>query len=66
MPRSRLVTRRSLLKAAAAGLAAPYVLTSEALGGPGRAPASERITMGFIGQGGQGSGHLGISRRSAT
>jgi predicted dehydrogenase len=63
MPRSRPLTRRSLLKAAAGAIAAPYVLTSEALGADGRSAASERITMGFIGQGGQGSGHLGISRR---
>ena len=64
MFRSKLTTRRGFLKAAAAAsVAAPYMLTSEALGAPGRSAASERITMGFIGQGGQGGGHLGISGR---
>ncbi|HUS93480.1 MAG TPA: Gfo/Idh/MocA family oxidoreductase [Phycisphaerae bacterium] len=63
MIRSRQMNRRSFLKAAATVAAAPYVLTSDALGAPGRAPASERIAMGFIGQGGQGGGHLGISGR---
>jgi len=32
-------------------IAAPYVITSTAPGGHGRAPASERITLGFIGVG---------------
>jgi predicted dehydrogenase len=41
--------------AAAAGIAAgPYVITSTALGGQGRPPASERITVGFLGVGGHG------------
>ncbi len=34
--------------------AAPYVITSTALGAPGRLPPSERITMALIGSGGQG------------
>jgi len=46
------------MKHATAAVAAPYVITSNALGGNGRPPASERITMGFIGVGGQGGGHL--------
>ena len=53
-----LCSRRRFLKgaaAAAAGLAAaPYVITSGALGGEGRPPASEYVTMGFIGVGGRG------------
>ena len=57
------ISRRGLLKgvAAAAGgwAAAPYVITSAALGAPGRAPASERLVMGGIGLGGRGSGDLG-------
>ncbi|HUT89462.1 MAG TPA: hypothetical protein VMY37_08200, partial [Thermoguttaceae bacterium] len=53
----RGVTRRELLKGAAAALGVPYVLTSGALGAPGRPPASERIVTGAIGVGGRG-GHL--------
>ena len=53
----RGVTRRELLKGAAASLGVPYVLTSGALGAPGRPPASERIVTGAIGVGGRG-GHL--------
>ncbi|MCX5648722.1 MAG: Gfo/Idh/MocA family oxidoreductase [Planctomycetota bacterium] len=49
-------TRRRFLKGAAAAVAAPYVLTSTALGGEGVPPASERVTIGLIGCGGQGSG----------
>jgi len=41
---------------AGAAAAAPYVITSTALGGGGRPPASERITVGFIGLGGHGIG----------
>jgi len=55
------ISRRAFLRrSAAAGgmLAAPYVLTSSALGAPDRAPASERIVMGGIGLGGRGSGDL--------
>jgi len=55
-------SRREFLKAttatAAATFAAPYVLTSTALGAPDRAPASERIVMAGIGVGGQGSGDM--------
>ena len=49
-------TRRRFLRDAAAALAAPHVITSAALGAPGRAPASERVTMGFLGTGGHGVG----------
>ena len=35
-------------------LAAPYAITSTALGGEGRPPASDRIVMGAIGIGGRG------------
>ncbi|NCO37780.1 MAG: oxidoreductase [Armatimonadetes bacterium CG_4_10_14_3_um_filter_66_18] len=53
------VSRRSFLKgASAAALSAPYFLTSSALGAEGRPPASERITMGFIGVGGMGGANL--------
>ena len=54
--------REFLRKTAAAGLGAvamPYVVSSRALGQDGKDPANERITMGFIGVGGMGGGHLG-------
>ena len=56
--RSR-VTRRGFLKAAAAAAAAPYIVPASALGADGRPAPSERITMGFVGVGGQGSGDMG-------
>ena len=60
--RRKQISRRRFLKGAAAAggvLAAPYVLTSTALGAKGRPPASERIVMGGIGLGGRGGGDLG-------
>jgi hypothetical protein len=63
MERQIKMTRRSLLghvAAAAAGVAAaPYVLTSTALGADGKPPASDRIVLGGIGIGGRGSSDLG-------
>jgi glucose-fructose oxidoreductase len=53
------INRRNLLKGAAAAIAAPYVITSTALGNPDTPPASERITIGHIGVGGRGGGCLG-------
>ena len=50
------VTRRSLLARTAAAAAAPYVITSAALGNAEKPAASERVTLGHIGVGGQGSG----------
>jgi len=51
-------SRRQFLNraAAAAGgiVAAPYMITSSALGADGRPPASQRIVMGAIGVGGRG------------
>ena len=62
MARTNL-TRRHFLKTAAlsaAGLAAaPYVITSPALGAATIPPASERVTVGHIGVGNQGGGLLG-------
>ena len=58
----RAFTRRSFLKvasASAAGLAAaPYVITSGALGAADKPPASGRVVVGHIGVGGQGTGLL--------
>jgi len=52
-------TRRDFLKAAGAAVAVPYIITSRALGGADAAPASDRIVMGTIGTGGQGTGDMG-------
>ena len=49
--RTRTVRRREFLKAAAATVACPYLISSSALGQAGRPPASERITVGAIGIG---------------
>ncbi|MBN1360356.1 MAG: Gfo/Idh/MocA family oxidoreductase [Sedimentisphaerales bacterium] len=53
------LTRRGFLKAAAATVAFPHVVTTSALGATGRLPASERLVMGVIGAGGQGARHIG-------
>lgn len=52
------MTRRSFLHSAAAAAAAPYVLTSTALGAEGRPAASDRIVLGAIGIRGRGTGDL--------
>ena len=53
------VSRRKFLRTTAfAGLVAPLVVPGSALGKNGMVAPSERITMGFIGVGGQGRGHL--------
>jgi hypothetical protein len=52
-------TRRRFLGATGAAVAAPYVITSAALGGDGRPPASDRIVIGGIGLGNMGGGDLG-------
>ncbi|MDQ3815550.1 MAG: Gfo/Idh/MocA family oxidoreductase [Armatimonadota bacterium] len=57
MPTHHL-TRRQFLHSAAATLAAPYLITSSALGQNGQAPANDRIGIGFIGLGGMGGGHF--------
>ena len=59
---SRHMNRRSFLRnvsaAAGAAVAAPYVLTSDALGRDGKPAASDRIVVGAIGTGGQGTGDM--------
>lgn len=52
-------TRRDFLKSASAAVAAPYVITSSALGDDKRPAASERIVMAGIGIGNMGRGDLG-------
>ena len=49
-------SRRNFLKTAGAAVAAPYVITSSALGDSERPAASERIVMGGIGIGNMGRG----------
>jgi hypothetical protein len=51
-------TRRGFLKTAGA-LAFPMIIPASALGQAGRPPASDRIVMGTIGTGSQGSGDMG-------
>jgi len=52
------ITRRTFLKRTAA-IALPYAISSSALGAGGRPAPSERIVMGAIGVGGQGTRHVG-------
>lgn len=54
----RKLTRREILRGAAAAATAPYVLTSGALGAPGLAPASDRLTVACVGIRNKGGGHL--------
>ncbi len=57
----RITSRRGFLKTAGAAtvaLAAPLLIPASALGRDGAAAPGERIAMGFIGLGGQGTGHL--------
>jgi len=53
------IDRRTFIKFSGAALAFPAIITSKALGAPdGTPPASQRITMGGVGMGGQGSGDM--------
>jgi hypothetical protein len=52
-------SRRGFLKTTGAALAAPYVITSSALGDDTKPPASDRIVMGGIGIGNMGRGDQG-------
>lgn len=56
---SQKFTRRDALKAASAAVAAPYVITSSALGDDKRPAASDRIVMAGIGIGNMGRGDQG-------
>jgi len=59
MSPAQTIGRRGFLKrlaAAPVAVAAPYMLTSGALGASSRAPASERIAIGFVGVGSHGVG----------
>lgn len=58
----RIIKRRYFLRQTAtaigAALATPSIVPASVFGRNGTIPPSERITMGFIGVGGQGGGHL--------
>jgi len=54
------ISRRAFVQGVGLSVAAPYVITSTALGAPGTPPASERVTVGKIGYGGRGSGIAGV------
>ena len=62
MDASQAVTRRHFLRrtagAVGAAMSMPILIPASALGRGGVRPPSERITMGFIGVGTQGRGHL--------
>ena len=60
MTKSQHVTRRNFVKsAAAAGVAAPWIVPGSALGLDGGTPANSRITIGGIGVGKRGGPVLG-------
>jgi len=52
------ITRRGFLRRSAALAAGPYVVSSAVLGKDGAVAPSERITLGFIGVGAMGRGHV--------
>jgi predicted dehydrogenase len=56
MSNNRLSRRHLFQTAAAAAVAAPYAITSTALGNAATPPASERVGLGHIGVGNQGGG----------
>jgi len=62
VPHQPHLSRRAFLRrsvaATVAAAAAPLVVPATSLGKEGAVPPSDRITMGFIGIGGQGGGHL--------
>ncbi len=58
MVRNNRITRRTFIKGTAA-MALPYAVASSAIGAGERAAASDRIVMGAIGVGGQGTRHVG-------
>jgi len=55
---SKRMSRRAFLRAAAGAAAVPYGVSAAALGGGDAPVASERIIMGAIGVGGQGTGDI--------
>ena len=55
---TRITRRRFLGGTAAATFAAPWIVPGSALGADGSTAANERVTMGTIGTGGQGTGDM--------
>jgi glucose-fructose oxidoreductase len=55
--RDRRLSRRTLLKGAAGAIAVPALIPSSAIGADGATPPSDRVNLGHIGVGGQGT-HL--------
>ena len=55
---TKRTSRRRFLKTTGAAVAAPYLITSAALGNADRPAASDRIVMGGIGIGNMGRGDL--------
>jgi predicted dehydrogenase len=62
---SALVTRRSFLSALGAAAAAPLIVPATVVGGKGAVVPSERITIGMIGTGNQGTAHTRVLVRIA-
>lgn len=58
MSDNRKISRRAFGRVALSAVAAPYFVPSRALGGDGAVAASERLTLGFIGVGNMGGGHV--------
>ena len=56
---SKTISRRAILKEAATSFAIPYLVPSSVFGTGSLPPPSERITMGCIGMGGQGTAGMG-------
>jgi predicted dehydrogenase len=59
MSKHTRITRRQFAGVAAAA-AVPLIVPSSALGDDKKAPASERVTLGFIGMGTMNRGHLNV------
>ena len=57
---NRNISRRAFVRDLGLSVAAPYVITSTALGAPGTPPACERVTVAKIGCGGRGGGIGGV------
>jgi predicted dehydrogenase len=59
MTKSQRFDRRAFLAAAGSAASVPLLIPAGVLAAPGRPGANERITLGHIGVGGMGNGHLG-------
>ena len=60
------ITRRGFLKTSLAAMAAPAIIPATSLGKDGATAPSDRITMGLIGIGKQGEGHVRALSRNAN